>query len=580
MRQYVSKIHPTVAIFTFGFALCLLALVQSLLPVADSLPPRTTILGYDYSLLTRQKALDKMAQDFPLPISFTLIGPQVTYNLVSKSVDAKIDFVQTIDKIQQDYRSSRGHNLLLLIFPRFSKAKNYQLSASLSPDLLAKNLETLTIQLQKPFVPTQMQLKNKQVIITPGQLGQDLDLLALNQQLLSSLSNYNFPDNQTFPFKITGNLPDASSIKKTEDLAKTLVGKSIVLSIADQKVNLDDQTLIDWLDFSQNFKSEPVAQFMQATANSINKDAQNATFQIQNNKVEDFQPARPGVRLDPEDATSSFLSQVSAIFTNPSPQFQILLPYVILEPSIKTGDVNNLGIKELLGRGVSSFKHSSATRNINVARGAAVVNRILVAPGETFSFTKNLGTVDAANGFKEAYVIKAEGTQLEYGGGVCQVSTTLFRAMLNAGVNIIARKNHSYRVSYYEEDMPPGYDATVYTPNPDLQFINDTPAYILVQNYFDGKNKTLTYEIWGTKDGRQSEIKNYRQWGSSPPPPAKYIDDPGLPKGTLIRTETPVGGLKTSFDWRVTKDGQVLYQKTFNSNFVPWAAVYRRGTGV
>jgi vancomycin resistance protein YoaR len=155
----------------------------------------------------------------------------------------------------------------------------------------------------------------------------------------------------------------------------------------------------------------------------------------------------------------------------------------------------------------------------------------------------------------------------------------MFRAMLNAGVNITARKNHSYRVSYYEEDMPPGYDATVYSPNPDLRFVNDTPAYILVMNYFDGENKSLTYELWGTSDGRKSEITNYRQYGARSSPATKYIDDPTLPAGKLIRTETAVPGLNTSFDWKVTRAGQELYGKTFTSIFVPWAAVYRRGTG-
>jgi vancomycin resistance protein YoaR len=85
-----------------------------------------------------------------------------------------------------------------------------------------------------------------------------------------------------------------------------------------------------------------------------------------------------------------------------------------------------------------------------------------VAPGETFSFNTNLGAVDEAHGFKQAYVIKQGRTEMDVGGGICQVSTTLFRAILNSGLNIIARQNHAYRVRYYEEDMPPGYDATVF----------------------------------------------------------------------------------------------------------------------
>jgi vancomycin resistance protein YoaR len=218
---------------------------------------------------------------------------------------------------------------------------------------------------------------------------------------------------------------------------------------------------------------------------------------------------------------------------------------------------------------------------MNIEKGAGIVNRILVAPNETFSFVKNLGEVSLEAGFKKAYIIRQGKTELDVGGGICQVSTTLFRAMLNAGVNITERRNHAYRVSYYEEDSKPGFDATVFIPSPDLKFINDTGHYVLIQNIFDLPNRTLTYEIYGTSDGRKSEISNYRQWDSAPPPPDVYIDDPTLPMGKVVQDEKRIPGLKTAFDWTVTdKDGTVIHKKTFQSNFTPWAAVYRRGTKI
>jgi vancomycin resistance protein YoaR len=170
---------------------------------------------------------------------------------------------------------------------------------------------------------------------------------------------------------------------------------------------------------------------------------------------------------------------------------------------IKTGDINKFGIRELIGKGESSFSHSSEIRNHNVAKGAEIVNQILVAPGEEFSFIKNLGEVSSEVGFKKAYVIKQGKTELDVGGGICQVSTTLFRAALNAGLDITERKAHAYRVSYYEEDSKPGFDATVFIPKPDLRFINDTDNHILIQSRYDGNKKHLTYEIFGTNDGRK-----------------------------------------------------------------------------
>ena len=182
-------------------------------------------------------------------------------------------------------------------------------------------------------------------------------------------------------------------------------------------------------------------------------------------------------------------------------------------------------------------------------------------------------------GFKQAYVIKQGKTELDVGGGVCQVSTTLFRAMLDAGLDITERQEHAYRVSYYEEDSPPGYDATVFIPKPDLKFVNDTGHYVLIQNIIDMKNKKLTYEIYGTSDGRKTELSNYRKWNASPAPPDKYIDDPTLPNGKVIQDEHSIPGLNVAFDWKVMRNGEVVHQKTFESHYVPWGAVYRRGTG-
>jgi len=102
----------------------------------------------------------------------------------------------------------------------------------------------------------------------------------------------------------------------------------------------------------------------------------------------------------------------------------------------------------------------------------------------------------------------------------------------------------------------------------------------LIQSYYDGKNKKLTYEIYGTSDGRKVVIDNYKQWGAVPAPPDVWIDDPTLPAGKIVKDESRVPGLKTAFDWTVTRNGEIIHKKTFTSNYVPWAAVYRKGTGV
>jgi len=302
---------------------------------------------------------------------------------------------------------------------------------------------------------------------------------------------------------------------------------------------------------------------------------------MENNKVVEFIPAQNGITIKTDELANLIIESLNKLINTEDLSEEITIPVTIAEPKIKNSDTNNLGINELLGQGVSTFNHSSATRNINVKKGSSIVNNILVAPDTTFSFIKNLGEVSLKNGYTNAYIIREGKTELDVGGGICQVSTTLFRAMLNSGLNITQRQAHAYRVSYYEEDSKPGFDATVFIPSPDLKFINDTGNYVLIRNIYDGDNKKLTYEIYGTNDGRKTEISNYKQWGAQSAPPDVYIDDPTLEVGKFIKTESKVPGLKTSFDWTVTKsDGTILHQKTFTSNFVPWAAVYRRGTKI
>ena len=164
------------------------------------------------------------------------------------------------------------------------------------------------------------------------------------------------------------------------------------------------------------------------------------------------------------------------------------------------------------------------------------------------------------------------------GGGVCQVSTTLFRAILNAGLPVVERHAHAYRVGYYEEDSPPGIDATIYSPSVDLKFKNDTNNYILIQSQVDLDNYALNFSLYGTKDGREVSMTTPVVTNQTPPPPDLYQDDPTLPVGTIQQTDFAAWGADVYFTRTVTKDGKVIIYDKFVSNFQPWQAIYLRGT--
>jgi vancomycin resistance protein YoaR len=149
---------------------------------------------------------------------------------------------------------------------------------------------------------------------------------------------------------------------------------------------------------------------------------------------------------------------------------------------------------------------------------------------------------------------------------------------LAAGLPVIERRAHAYRVTYYEQNSPPGFDATVYSPTTDFKFINDTPAYILIQAKADNQASTLEVELWGTNDGRVATTTKPIITDQSPPPPDLYQDDPTLRAGQIKQVDWKAFGAKVKFDYHVERHGEVLTHKTFSSNYRPWQAVFLRGT--
>ncbi|MBI5621060.1 VanW family protein [Candidatus Gottesmanbacteria bacterium] len=327
------------------------------------------------------------------------------------------------------------------------------------------------------------------------------------------------------------------------------------------------------------FQEDALDAMLEQLRLAINIPVQDALFEFRGGKVTAFRPSKDGREIDLVETKKRFSDAVAKLPSTHETAFLINLPVRPVKPSLTTDRVNAFGIKELIGRGYSEFAHSIPGRVHNVALAAAKIHGLLIKPGDTFSFNEALGDVSAATGFQPAYIIKDGRTVLGDGGGVCQVSTTLFRAALNAGLPIIDRRAHAYRVAYYEQaGYKAGLDATVFAPSVDLKIKNDTPGYILIQTKTDTQNMTLTFELYGTSDGRKAEIFNHVVSGITPPPPDLYQDDPTLPVGVVKQVDFAAWGAKASFQYKVTRGTEVLQDTSFASNFRPWQAVFLRGT--
>ena len=318
-------------------------------------------------------------------------------------------------------------------------------------------------------------------------------------------------------------------------------------------------------DLTLVLNEDAVNLYLDKIAPALEVEARNAKFEVgENGRVGVFESSRDGLAIDRE----ATLASIYEVFIE-SGLDAIPVVVVVAPPDIATGDVNDFGITELLATGRTNFSGSPSNRRNNIAYGIELIDGALIKPGEEFSTLGMLGDITEANGWKAELVIKGDETKPEAGGGLCQVSTTLFRATLNAGLPVTARRNHSYRVSYYEP--PVGKDATIYSPAPDYRFVNDTGYHVLVKGWVEGDD--AVFEFWGTNDGRTVEQTDPVVYNYVSPPEPKRIKTSDLPPGKLKCTEHAHAGASAYFDYKVTYPDGELKDERFTSKYRPWGEV-------
>lgn len=325
------------------------------------------------------------------------------------------------------------------------------------------------------------------------------------------------------------------------------------------------------------YDSTGLKDFLSSAEEKYNTPAKNALFKFENGKVVEFRKESDGLKVKSDQFLSEFDKIIISLEGNELNK-KIILNSEIISPEIKLADINEYGIEEFIAEGKSDYTHSIPQRVHNLTLAASKFNGILIPKGKVFSFGEAVGDISSLTGYQPAYVIKDGKTVLGDGGGVCQVSTTLFRAALNAGLPIVERHAHAYRVGYYENDSEPGFDATVYAPTVDLKIKNDTPGYILIETEIDKENNLLYFKFYGKKDNRKVEVSKATVYDVVPALPSKYQDDPTLKRGVVKQVDFAAGGAKAFFTYKVYQGEKQVINEKFTSNFRPWAAVYLVGT--
>lgn len=464
----------------------------------------------------------------------------------------------------------------------WSTTTDLPLAYEIPESQLDRAVSEIAEEVWEPAIDPEIQVSSSgAVLVQKGTLGQEIDrqaLLAEVEQRLVWLRGGQIE----LPVLIYDRRIDDVQAEETRIRAEQMLKKKVTLKVFDTELVWEGQVLAGLMGFDGGFSEQKIRSQISELALAVNRLPENAVFEFDETtgKVKEFKAERPGLVIQESEAIKDLKIALENLERDATDSADLALATEETDAKVKVADMNSLGIKELIGKGESWFKGSIASRVHNVELAAARLNGAVIAPGEVISFVNLVGDISRATGFQAAYVIQGGRTVLGDGGGVCQVSSTLFRAALNTGLPIEERKAHSYRVGYYEQQSHPGLDATIYAPSVDLKIRNDTPAHILIQTKLDKKNSHLVFEIYGTSDGRIAEVGNYKLWNQVAPPPPLYQDDPTLPPGTIKQVEHAAWGAKASFDWKVTRNGETIQEKTFFSTFRAWQAVYLKGPSV
>ncbi len=455
----------------------------------------------------------------------------------------------------------------------------------------------LAKEIDKPMVEASVELKGTEVVVLPGQVGRTVNIQ--KSLLLISLQLQTMRDGVLNLF-IDESTPVIMDASKQAETARAILSQPLTLSLPAEDANqagpwtIEPQTLASMLAFERvqtgnsiqyevSLNSDALRIYLNSLAPTFSRKPQNARFVFndETHQLEAIQPSAVGRELNVEGSIQDIQQKLY------KGDHTIALNMTYTDPPVTdktTGE--QIGVRELIHAETSYFYGSSSARVQNIETAASKFHGILVAPGETFSMASTLGDITLDNGYAEALIIIGDQTIKGVGGGVCQVSTTLFRTAFFAGFPIVERYAHAYRVYYYEKvagnrinsDLA-GLDATVFVPLVDFKFTNDTPNWLLMETYVNPEASSITWKFYSTSDGRKVDWQTTGPINIVPAPETVYRENADLPSGTIKHVDYSAEGADVTVNRTVTRNDAVYLQDVFNTHYLPWADVFEYGPG-
>ena len=462
---------------------------------------------------------------------------------------------------------------------------------SFDTHVAAAFLSQLAQEVNRPVYNADLTVQGLDVEVTSSQVGLDVDLAATYELIYERIANFLGGE---IGLLVQEEPPLVADVSGVEALVGTMMNSPLVLSpnfeeqgelVGDlQFWTLSPEAISNMLIIRQveedggkarlevELNQQRLGAYVAGLAVQIEQSPENAWFDFDDSTggLTPIVQSREGRALDTTETMRLINTQVGT--TNR----EITMPILAVRPSAADDDGPNLGIVELVSEGTTSFKGSSAGRAQNIQVAASRFHGLVISPGDVFSFNEYLGEVSAEAGYEESAIIFGDRTRVGIGGGICQVSTTAFRAAFWGGFHIVERTAHGFRVRWYEP--PVGLDATVYSPWVDLKFLNDTPYHLLIETEADLQTGVLAFRFYSTKTGRTVEMEGPSEDNVVPHDPPVYEDDPTLPRGTTKQVEWARDGVDVTIYRIVKEDDEVVSRDEFFSRYQPWQDVYLVGT--
>jgi vancomycin resistance protein YoaR len=566
---------------------------------AGKIFPGISVAGQDLSGFTPNQATELIAES----LAYSLEGRIAFQDGEKLWLAAPLElglFLDAESSAQAAYRYGRGGGLFQRLSNQYTA---WTTGIDLPPYMVydersaQRYLENIAAEVNRPVIEAQLGLTGIDVQVRSGQIGRTVDLersLARLGPQFASLTD------GIIPLVIKETPPVILDVTEQAKIAQNILSAPLELLIADPNEGdpgpwtFDPQTLVTMLNIERVTTSEgdnyqvglntdDLQRFLESLAPKLEVTPVNARF-IFNDDTDELdllESAVIGRRLQIEDTIQAINARLG------EGEHTIPLAFELEEPLAKDDSTTaDMGITELVNAETSYFYGSSAGRIQNIEAAASRFHGLLVAPGETFSMANALGDISLDNGYAEALIIFGDRTIKGVGGGVCQVSTTLFRNVFFAGYPVVERYQHAYRVYYYELTAGnthnanlAGLDATVYVPLVDFKFTNDTPYWLLMETYVNVPARSLTWKFYSTSDGREVDWQTTGLRNRVDPPEPLYQENPDLAKGEKRQVDWAVEGADVTITRTVSRDGQIYLEDAFHTHYVPWREVWEYGPG-